>query len=279
MSTALNQLPNEEITKRLHISYSQVRTFLICPQKYSYQYILGADWERKSAALPLGSAVHKAVEAFYRNLQETGGILPVDRMVAVFDKVIEQQVLNSEIEIVFKDGEDLSKLRKQGTALLEVFHSEVKPNKIVAVEVPFSVKIPDLVNGNGFLPVRLEGIFDLVEADDDGTYLVCELKTSSQRFSALKLEHDLQSTVYSYAMAKMGFATSEHSTLVRYDVLLKQKKPAMEKYYVSRTSDDHRRLVQLLNQLYRAIQLGVFYRLDGWQCGDCPFGKRCRCDV
>ena len=80
-------------------------------------------------------------------------------------------------------------------------------------------------------------------------------------------------------MAEMGFATSEKSTLVRYDVLLKQKKPAMEKYYVSRTSDDHRRLVQLVNHLVRAIDLRVFYRLNGWQCGDCPFAKRCVSDL
>ena len=279
MSTALNQLPKEEIPKRLHISYSQVRTFLTCPQKYSYQYVLSAEWERKSVALPFGSAVHKAVESYYRSLQETGEILPVDVMVAVFDKVLEQQILNSEIEIVFKDGEDLATLREQGAALLGVFHSEAKPQKIVGVEVPFSVKIPDLINGNGFLPFRLEGIFDLVEADDDGTYLVCELKTSSQRFSALKLEHDLQSTVYSYAMAQMGLATSEESTLVRYDVLLKQKKPAMERYYVSRTKDDHRRLVQLCNHVVRAVELRVFYRQQGWQCQQCPFVKRCVCDV
>jgi putative RecB family exonuclease len=265
MSTALNQLPDEQVHKRLHISYSQVRTFLICPQKYSYQYILGAEWERKSAALALGSAVHKAVEAYYRSFQESGEILPLDRMVAVFDKVLEQQILNSETKIIFKDGESLAMLRKQGAALLEVFHAEVAPNKIVAVEVPFSVKIPDLINGNGFLPVRLEGIFDLVEADYDGTYLVCELKTSGQRFSALKLEHDLQSTVYSYAMAQMGFATSEHSTLVRYDVLLKQKKPALERYYVSRATDDHRRLVQLLNQV--CIELLNWGALIAWMDG------------
>ena len=163
--------------------------------------------------------------------------------------------------------------------MLKIFHSTVEPQKVVAVEVPFSVKIPDLANGGGFLPIRLTGVFDLVEADNDGSYLVVELKTSSQRFSALKLEHDLQSTVYSYAMTAMGFATSKNSTLVRYDVLLKQKKPAMERYFVSRTTEDHRRLVQLMNQIHRAIELRVFYRQNGWQCADCPFAKRCVCDV
>jgi CRISPR/Cas system-associated exonuclease Cas4 (RecB family) len=109
--------------------------------------------------------------------------------------------------------------------------------------------------------------------------LVCELKTSSQRYSSIKLEYDLQSTVYSYAMAQMGFATSENSTLVRYDVLLKQKKPAMERYFVSRTTEDHKRLVQLLNQVLRAIEHRVFYRLNDWHCGECPFTKKCMAEV
>ena len=95
----------------------------------------------------------------------------------------------------------------------------------------------------------------------------------------MKLKHDLQSTVYSYAMAQVGLATSDNgSTLVRYDVLLKQKKPSMERYYVSCTKEDHDRLVQLLNQIIKAVDLGVFYRLNGWQCGECQFLRRCMSD-
>ena len=215
MSVALEQVPKEEVIEQPHVSYSQLRTYLTCPQRYGFNYILGAEWERKSAALAFGSAVHKAVEAYYRTLQETGEILSVEVVVDVFDRVFEQQILNSKVEIVFKDCEDYASLRKQGIELLKVFHNTVEPQKVVAVEVPFSVKIPDLLaNGDGFLPIRLTGIFDLVESDGE-SYLVCELKTSSQRFSQIKLEHDLQATVYSYAMTEMGFATSKNSTLLK----------------------------------------------------------------
>jgi CRISPR/Cas system-associated exonuclease Cas4 (RecB family) len=104
---------------------------------------------------------------------------------------------------------------------------------------------------------------------------VVELKTSAQRFSSLRLEYDLQATVYSYAMAKMKVSTSENSTLIRYDVLLKQKKPAFERYFVTRNSDDHRRLVHLINHVLKAIENRIFYRQTGWQCGDCQFKKEC----
>ena len=264
MNVALDQNVGKDFGQVPHVSYSQLTNFLICPQRYRYQYVLEAEWERKSAALPFGSAMHRAVESYYRSLQESGEVLSVDTLVAIFDKVLEQEVLNSEVEITFKDGENLDTLKQQGAKLLKVFTNEIKPQKIVGVEIPFSVKVPDLLS-KGFLPVRLVGYFDLVEADSDGSYLVVELKTSAQRYSEMKLKHDLQSTVYSYAMAQMGLATSDNgSTLVRYDVLLKQKKPAMERYYVSRTKEDHDRLVQLLNQIIKAVDLGVFYRLNGW---------------
>ena len=279
MSVSLERVPKKEVMERLHISYSQLRSYLTCPQRYGFHYVLGAEWERKSAALPLGASVHKAVEAYYRTLQETGEVLSLEVVVDVFDRVFEQQILNSEVEIIFKDGEDYPSLRKQGIELLKVFLKEVKPQKIVGIEVPFSVKIPDLITGEGFLPIRLVGILDLVESDSDGSYLVVDLKTSSQRYSELKLKHDLQSTVYSFALAQMNLATNENSTLVRYDVLLKQKKPSMERYYVSRTKDDQRRLVQLINHVARAVELRVFFRQNGWQCQDCPFANRCVCDV
>jgi len=145
----------------------------------------------------------------------------------------------------------------------------------VAVEFPFSVKIPDIINGNGDLPIKLEGVFDLVESDRDGSYAVAELKTSAQRFSSLRLEYDLQATTYSYAMDKMKVATSENSCLVRYDVLLKTKKPGFEHYFVTRTRADHERLIHLINQVLRAIELRVFYRNTSWACSTCQFKQAC----
>lgn len=145
----------------------------------------------------------------------------------------------------------------------------------MAVEFPFSVKIPDIINGNGDLPIKLEGVFDFVESDRDGSYVVAELKTSAQRFSSLRLEYDLQATTYSYAMEKVHVATSENSCLVRYDVLLKTKKPGFEHYFVTRTKPDHERLVHLINQVLRAIELRVFYRNISWACSICQFLKAC----
>jgi len=266
--------PREETEVQLHFSYSQLNTYLICPMKYYFQYVVGVDWETKPAALIFGKSIHKSAETYYVNLKENGEIIPVEQMIAVFESVMDTEVKKTEVAITYKEGENLESLRDQGRAFIKLFHAEINPQKIVAVEFPFSITIPD-INGNGDLPIKLVGYFDLVESDSQNTYMVGELKTSAQRFSSLKLEYDLQPTVYSYAMVKLKMATSDNSTLVRYDVLVKTKKPAFEHYYVTRTEADHTRLIHLVNNVLKAIENRIFYRQTGWQCSDCQFKKAC----
>lgn len=267
--------PREEMETHLHFSYSQLNTYLICPMKFKFQYVEGVPWETKPVALIFGKAIHRAAETYYRNLQETGEIIRVDQVIATFESVFKGEIDKTEIEIIYKNGETAESIREQGIELLKLLHAEIRPQKIVAIEFPFSVKIPDPINGKGHLEIKLEGVFDLIESDSDGNYAVVELKTSSQRYSSLKLEYDLQATVYSYAMSQMKVATSENSCLVRYDVLLKTKKPAFTQYFVTRTQSDHDRLIHLINQVLRAIEHRIFYRNRGWQCSDCQFKRVC----
>jgi CRISPR/Cas system-associated exonuclease Cas4 (RecB family) len=260
---------------QLHFSYSQLSTFLICSMKYAHQYVWGTQPETKPVALPFGKAIHKAAEDLYRNLKDTGEIIPVDQLITTFEMVFDNDIKASEVELTLKEGETIGALREQGIELVKLFHKEIRPQKIAGVEVPFSVSVPDILNGGGDLPIKLVGYYDLVERDEHGTYLIAELKTSAQRFSSLRLEYDLQATTYSYSMTKMKVATSENSCLVRYDVLLKTKKPAFEHYFVTRTDADHQRLIHLINHVLRAIELRIFYRNTGWQCSDCQFKKAC----
>lgn len=272
MSLALVASPREEY---LHFSYSQLNTYLLCPMKYAHQYVWGTPQETKPAALLFGSAVHKAVADFYSHLKDTGEFLPQDDLFMSFETALDQEVKDADVELSFKNGETLETLCEQGRALIELFHAEVSPQQIKAVEFPFSISIPDLSTPGENLPIKMVGYFDLIEADVDGTYIVGELKTSSQRFSNLKLDYDLQATVYSYAMTRMKLAKTPESCLVRYDVLLKTKKPAFERYFVIRTAADHRRLIQLVNEILRAIEHRIFYRNTGWTCADCQFKKTC----
>ena len=258
---------------QLHVSYSQLVSYMLCPMKYAHNYVWATPPENRPLSMLFGRAIHKAVEEYYLCLQETGKALPLEEFKQDFEKLFSKEIESSDVRVSMKKDESLEGAKAQGAELLELFHREIRPQKIVAVELPFSVSVPDIVNG-GDLPFQLVGYFDLVESDNDA-YLIGELKTSAQKYSSLKLEYDLQPTAYSYAMSRMKVSTTEHSCLLRYDVLVKTKTPTFEQYFVSRTEDDHHRFIHLINLVLMGIEQRLFYRNQGWQCTDCQFKNAC----
>lgn len=273
MSLHLLKPPPRQEPAKLHVSYSQLFTYTLCPMKYAHNYVWATPPESRPLTMIFGKAIHAAAEKYYRCLQETSKVLPLEDFEQAFETSLSKEIENSDVKIGLKKDESIEGARVQGAELLKLFHSEIRPQRIVAVELPFSVSVPDIVNG-GDLPCQLVGYFDLVESDNDA-YLIGELKTSAQKYSSLKLEYDLQPTAYSYAMSRMNTSTTEHSCLIRYDVLVKTKTATFEQYFVSRTDKDHQRIIHLINHVLTAIEQRIFYRNLGWQCTDCQFKTAC----
>ena len=68
----------------LHISKSQLQTYLQCSQRYRYQYVLATPWEAVPATMVFGRAMHRAVGPLLpahpnepgRDTRGAGGTLP-----------------------------------------------------------------------------------------------------------------------------------------------------------------------------------------------------------
>jgi len=261
--------------QELHVSKSQLRTFLMCPQKYCYQYVMGKEWERKSVALVLGSAIHNAVADYYLSLANGGSPLSVGE---IQDSFIHTWTLDSKGDTPLDyNGKSEDDLLDLGKRMLEVFTEEIKPRNIEAIELPFSVPICDPGTGE-VLPVKLVGAFDLIESDEDGNRSIIELKTAARKWSDGQVETELDPIVYSYAFQEMGYSTNGSETLVRFDVLVKTKKPTLETYFTTKGEKDHRKMLSLFTKVLRAIESGNFYPIHGWQCNGCPFERRCSDD-
>ena len=56
----------------LRVSKSQIQTYLICPRKFWFQYVIGAAWEFMPSSLPFGRALHATVASFYQSLKLNG---------------------------------------------------------------------------------------------------------------------------------------------------------------------------------------------------------------
>jgi len=257
---------------QVHISYSQVRTYLTCPQRFEFQYVRGMPWEFVPDYFPFGRSIHEAVTVFYRTLKETGQMVPSYELIDHFKESWDRE---SQGKVRFKENQDRDSLREKGVQMLEVFYQNIAPQTILGVEVPFSVDLVSEETGE-ILPYKLTGIFDLIESDGEGNRIVVELKTGSKRFTEDQIDLDLQGTLYAYALNQMGSCTSGSETLVRYDLLLKSKKPALESYFAVRGNAHYAWAFDLVTKVARAIDLEVFYPTPGWHCKDCPFGTACK---
>jgi RecB family exonuclease len=267
---AIIENKHDQFESILHISFNQVRTFLQCPQKYFFQYVRGMEWEFIPEYFPFGRAIHKAVEGFYRHVAEHGEKLPIDIFLETFRKAWKFSLTE---KIRFKENPEV--LENMGINLLEVFHREVHPNRIIGVEIPFSVEMTDRVTGET-LPCQLVGIFDLIETDEDGNPVVVELKTGKKRFTEDQLDLDFQATLYGYALKQMGYSTTKDETLIRFDLLLKTKKPDLEKYFTIRNGKHYLQALTTIKKILRAIEKEAFFPITGWHCSDCPFQTTCQ---
>jgi putative RecB family exonuclease len=62
----------QDLKNVLHVSHSQIFTYLNCSLKYRFMYVEARPQERVSIALGFGSAIHASLERFYRTLKEKG---------------------------------------------------------------------------------------------------------------------------------------------------------------------------------------------------------------
>src|SRR5262245_13429554 len=256
----------------LRISKSQIQTFLICPRKFWFQYVIGAMPEFTPASLPFGRALHAAVATFYRGYQETGTRPPLDAITREFAIVWEAETAAQRLS--FKGNTSVDSHLGLGKALLKKFYEEVQPRKIEAIEYPFAVPLMDPNTGER-MDVSLVGVIDLIESDDDGNLIIAELKTSSKRYADSQGENQLDGLIYAYAMDQLGFRTTNAETLIRYDVLVKTKSPAFQHIYFNKSPQDYGRLTRWIQEVLQAIDRESFFPNFGWACQNCQFRSRC----
>jgi RecB family exonuclease len=181
-----------------------------------------------------------------------------------------QAAARGDVPIMWEDDDGPERLRATGRLLLSIYHETFRPRRVLAVERQFSIARLDPNTGRE-LDERLVGIADLIEEDDQGAVWITELKTAARRFDGVRLGYDHQATIYAMARAALGFPDAR----VRFRVLLKTKKPAIETYELRREEPQFRETSRVVHQVLRAVDAGIFFPHRGWQCANCPFRAAC----
>lgn len=261
----------EQLRAGLHISASSLKTYLTCAWKFKLQYVEGARPEFRPSAMILGKAVHEALAVHHKAIQDGQGVAaPV--LIEAFDESFSRG-LEGYVPVQYgKDTAD--SLRQTGRSLVDLYRKEAKLQNIIGIEQPFGADLVDPRTGEIMDP-KLVGVFDLVEEDEEGTVTVVELKTSARRWSAGQVNLDLQGSLYAEAVAQVGVVPENGEALIRYEILVKNKTPVLDRQYAVRRPGDREMARTIAVDALKSIEQSAFYRNPGWACGSCQFRKQC----
>ena len=271
----------QSFNQELHISHSQIFTYLNCSLKYKFQYIEGKPMERISIVLPFGGAIHSAIEMYYRSLKNHGSTESLESLSERFETCLELDLENSEIPIIFKkELPNHEGAVKMGNSMLKVFHETIPQTlqnvqEIIGVELPLTAK---LYNPEDSQPTefKLAGILDLIIRDKDGYVIVIDNKTAAKPMAQHDCDQNLQVTAYSYLIASNRYILPTSQVQCRFDILRKLVTPKMEHLLTSRTPDQRRRFAKIACSVLSAIDAKIHIPQTSWMCVDCGFASACK---
>ena len=164
--TRMQAIQTLKDSPQLHISYSQIFTYLACGLKYKFQYVTNRPFERISANLFFGSAIHSALERYYRTLKEKGTPETLKNVKELFCDCINLELDKNDLPVLFKrEAPDRDSLIQMGVSMLEAFHDSIDLNgyEVVDVELPLSATLyTDVGEPTDF---KLVGVIDLLLMD------------------------------------------------------------------------------------------------------------------
>ena len=265
-------------TPQLHVSFSQIWVYLACSLKYKFQYVENRRYERISANLFFGSAIHSALERYYRTWKEKGTPETLKNVQELFCDCISLELNKNDLPVLYKrEAPDRDGLIQMGMAILEAFYGSINldGNQIVDVELPLSATL--YTDDGKPTDFKLVGVIDLLLMDEKQELVVVDHKTAARAKSQSGVDDDLQFASYAYLLGANRFIFPTAPVKCRMDVLRKLKKsPKFEHYHTIRTSEDRKRFAKIATAVLMGIENRVFVPNRSWLCSDCPFPKACR---
>ena len=233
-------------------SFSKLSTFLRCPRLYRLRYLDRAEPEHLSLALPLGSAMHDAVqwEVTRRALGEEP---TAEEIHQVFQELLEARLEIADCPVQGERDEAI----ETGRRMIDAYVAWGRIQDVSTIE------------GEHFGPIgdelSLEGRIDFIR---DGEQVeILELKTAARAWSQAQADLSLQAASYSLLTG---------IEQVRFIVLTKTKQPKVQELVTHVGPERLALLRDGIQDVDAAIQVGSFPRnISPMTCGGCEFRNRC----
>lgn len=244
-----------------HLSDSQLRMLMRCPQQYEFRYKYGLR-APPAVAMVVGTGTHGGIEADLKNKIATGELLPTE---AVKDAARDAfaAAWEKETPVAVEGDPSMGEAVDQAVSLAALYHGVIAPSLN-----PVGVEISSRLVLDGF-PWDIELRKD-VETDTH----IRDTKTMGKAPTQDAADRSEQLTLYSLDAAVNG-----HDKAVALDCLVKTKVPKAITVTSTRTADDHARFLRRVEVSARMIESGIFppTNPDNWWCSKkwCGYWDRC----
>jgi len=238
----------------MKLSFSKIRTYLECPLKYYFIYILNFKTKPKSY-LSFGKTIHSTLSEFHK-------LVPYPS----FDdlkKIYEDKWINEG----FLDKQQEEKEFEKGLLILKKYYSKniFNYNKAYMVEKEVNYKIKDIF---------ITGYIDRIDKFDD-EYEIIEYKTgkNSIEYNSIGLVDEnniLQMSIY-YLAFKYQFKKYPKNILIYYISLDKN-----EKIYLNFNNNMSKETIKTILNVNNNILNNNFYKKENEFCKYCDFIKECK---
>jgi len=256
-----------DLRAKPHLSASSVMDYIECGLRYKLSRVDKKTPDHRSASLVLGSAIHRTLKQ-YNIARRDGKTFTLEDLQDRFDSNW-KDIAQGFVMISYpKDAPDIMTF-KEGVKLIETFYDHLpdEPYEVLEVEEPFQFYIHGI-------EAPVIGAMDLIEADESGTVIIADYKTSAKAYSKDQINRNFQMTVYQMAARANGYADRE--LLLRFDCLIKTKTPKFEQYYTTRSEDDLTRAEMVIRAVWDGINKNVFVpNPTSWKCKNCEFKSHC----
>jgi len=230
------------------LSYTQVDTYLRCPQMYQYRFVFRLP-TRPKPQMQFGRILHDALK---------DALGSIERETPLTWAMVDSAYVAAWAKERFCAPEQAPSLQDLGRTYLRRAFDAGDLSKPLLLEQPFSLRVDGL---------RLTGRIDRVDRHPDGSYEVIDYKTGSAKRAA-ELQRDLQLGVYALA-AREVFRFDPLS--LSYYYLETSERVTVDKPQ-ERLEEDRQTIVKVAEGIRAELFVA---KPDRMKCGGCDFRQLC----
>ena len=250
-----------------YISFSQLMTYVRCPEHYLFRYMLGIK-RPPTKAMIRGSAIHDTLASDYIQKKNRGFAMKEREAQELYENLLAQHMekykkglgessfLLTKEFLQREENTSVSELLDAGTRGIRAYKREVeRKTEPVLVEASFGIPMSK--------DMEIVGRIDLA----DTSSIVHETKTAKKKPALQDVASDPQ--IAFYILGYEALTGQRPKSMVKDFIIFQKLEASIVRYPVVKSSIDQKTLFRYIKNVLQAIKQNVWYCLhpaDSWIC-------------